>query len=150
MSVTAAAKDTEIAMALSLPDLSRFEMECLRRLWTRGEASARDIHADLGGTPSYSTVRKIIERLEAKGAVRRARMEGNAWVYRAAVRPEGMIRKEIRQFLNLLFDGSAAPLVQHLAEMDALTVEDLRVLEKLVGPGGRRAARGRAKRKRLP
>jgi predicted transcriptional regulator len=41
-----------------------------------------------------------------------------------------MIRKEIQQFLDILFDGSASPLVSHLADMDALSVEDLRELEK--------------------
>ena len=56
-------------MKRSLPDLSRFEIECLRRLWSRGEASIRLIHNDLPDGPSYSTVRKIFERLEAKGAV---------------------------------------------------------------------------------
>ena len=41
-----------------------------------------------------------------------------------------MIRKEIRRFLDSVFDGSAGPLVSHLADMDALSVEDLKELEK--------------------
>ena len=78
-----------------LPDLSRFELQCLRRLWSRGEATVRDIHEDLEDPPGYSTVRKIIERLEEKGAVVRARRDGKAWVYRSAVSPSSMIRKEM-------------------------------------------------------
>ena len=113
-----------------LPDLSRFELQCLRQLWSRGEASIREVHRDLDEAPGYSTVRKIFERLEEKGAVERVRMEGKAWVYRSTVRPASMIRKEIRRLLDVLFDGSAEPLVQHLADMNELSLADLRALEK--------------------
>ena len=121
-------------MKRSLPNLSRFEMECLRRLWNRKEASVRDIHADLQNPPSYSTVRKIFERLEEKGAIQRVRMDGKAVIYRSAVSSAAMIRKEIRRLLDTLFDGSAAPLVAHLAEMDAVSLDDLRALEARLEP----------------
>jgi BlaI family penicillinase repressor len=75
-------------------------------------------------------VRKIVERLEEKGAVERMRLEGKAWVYRPRVSSSQMIRKEIRRFLDVLFDGSAGPLVAHLAEMDAVSLEDLRLAEE--------------------
>jgi predicted transcriptional regulator len=128
-------------MARRLPDLSRFELECLRRLWKRGEASVREVHGSLEGAPTYSTVRKIFERLEDKGAVRRVRREGKAWVYRSAVPPTAMIRKEIRRFLDSVFDGSADSLVSHLAEMEELSLADLRELERQL----RRGRRGDAK-----
>ncbi len=121
-------------MKRKLPDLSRFEMECLRRLWARGEASVRDIHGELTDPPSYSTVRKIFERLEEKGAIERVGMEGNALTYRSVVPQSAMIRKEIDRFLDTLFDGSAAPLVAHLADMDALSLEDLKSLESKLEP----------------
>ena len=121
--------------ARKLPDLSRFELQCLRKLWSRGEASAREIHQDLVDPPSYSTVRKIIERLEEKGAVERVRRDGKNWIYRSAVSSSAMIRKEIRRFLDGLFDGAAAPLMAHLAEMDALSLGEVRELEKQLGAG---------------
>jgi len=124
-----------------LPDLSRFEMQCLRRLWTRGEATVREVHADLEGAPSYSAVRTIFQRLEEKGAVERARRDGKAWVYRPRVAAPAMIRKEIRRLLDTLFDGAGAPLVAHLADMDAVSLEDLRALEdRLAEEDGGRAA----------
>ncbi len=116
-------------MARRLPDLSRLEMECLRRIWSRGRATVRDVHDGLPDAPSYSTVRKIIERLEEKGAVERAGRDGKAWVYRSAVSAPAMIRKEIRRLLDTLFDGAGAPLVAHLADMDALSLEDLKEVE---------------------
>ena len=112
-----------------LPDLSRFELQCLGILWSLGTASIRDIHGALSDPPGYTTVKKIVERLEGKGAVRRVRLDGKAWLYRSIVRPRAMIRKEIRRFLASLFNGEAGPLVAHLADMDALTLEDLREIE---------------------
>ncbi len=119
----------------ALPSLSRFELQCLRKLWNRREGTVRDIHGDLDDPPSYSTVRKIMDRLEEKGAIERARKDGRAWVYRSRVSPPEMIRKEIRQFLDVAFDGSAAPLVAHLARMRELTVEDLREIEEVLAQG---------------
>jgi BlaI family penicillinase repressor len=128
----------------SLPSLSRFELQCLRKLWDRREATVREIHQDLTDPPSYSTVRKIIDRLEQKGAIERVRKDGRAWVYRSAVSPSAMLKKEIRRFLDVAFDGAAGPLVAQLARMDELTLEDLEALERTLAErgGGRAEAEG--------
>ena len=118
-----------------LPDLSRFELQCLRKLWERGEATIREIHQDLVDPPTYSTVRKIVERLEDKGAVVRVRKHERAWIYRSAIKPSAMIRKEIRRFLDVAFDGAATALVAQLADMKEVTLEDLRELERQLGSG---------------
>jgi predicted transcriptional regulator len=120
----------------TLPDLSRFELQCLRKLWNRREGTVREIHRDLVDPPSYSTVRKIVERLEEKGAIERVRKDGKAWVYRSAVSPSAMLRKEIRRFLDTAFDGAAAPLVAQLARMDEVSVKDLREIEKALAEKG--------------
>jgi len=125
-------------VARILPDLSRFEFECLRRLWKQGDATVREVHGILEDGPSYSTVRKIFERLEDKGAVKRVRREGKAWIYRSTVTPTAMIRKEIRRFLDSVFDGSADSLVSHLAEMQELSLADLREVEQQLRQDGRR------------
>lgn len=137
-------------MARSLPELSRFELECLRRLWARGEASIRDVHGDLADPPSYSTVRKIFERLEAKGAIERLRRADRAWVYRSTVAPQAMIRKEILRLLEGLFGGRGAPLVAHLADMDALSLDDVREIEsRLAARAGSRGTTRRARPKTM-
>ncbi len=129
-----------------LPHLSRFELQCLRRLWSRGEATVGDIRRDLADPPSYSTVRKIIDRLEQKGAVARVRKQGKAWVYAPSISKPAMLRKEIRRFLEVAFDGAAAPLVAQLADMNELSLEDIRQLEKHVGAGRKSRKGGKARR----
>jgi predicted transcriptional regulator len=137
---------------VKLPDLSRFELQCLKKIWDRGEATVRDIHGDFPDPPTYSTVKKIVERLEEKGAIERVRKVGNAWVYRSAVPASAMIRKEISRLLDAVFDGAAQPLVAHLADMRQVSVEDLKEIERHLrhehaegaqakGPGGDPAER---------
>jgi predicted transcriptional regulator len=120
----------EAAMTPGIPDLSRFELQCLRLVWERGEASARDVHGALTDPPSYSTVRTILTRLEEKGAIVRQRRDGKAWVYRSRLDPAAVRRREVGRFLDTLFGGRADRLVSTLADMDALSVEDLRDLER--------------------
>lgn len=114
---------------MKLPDLSRFELQCLRALWSRKEASVREIHGDLKNAPTYSTVRKIFERLEQKGAVKRVRMEARAWVYRPVVSRSAMVAKEVKRLLDGLFDGQAGSLVAHLADAHDLSLSDLARIE---------------------
>jgi BlaI family penicillinase repressor len=129
-----------------LPDLSRFELQCLRKVWSRGEATVGEIHSDLPQAPSYSTVRKIVERLERKGAIARVRKQGKAWVYAPVISKPAMLRKEIRRFLDVAFDGAAASLVAQLADMDELTLEDIKEIEKHVGGRVRRRPPGKGRR----
>ncbi len=117
-------------MPQDLPNLSRFELQCLRMLWDRGEASAKDIHEALAEPPSYSTIRTIFQRLEDKSAVERVGKNGRAVLYRPLVSRRAMVGKEVTRFIDTLFDGAAAPLVAHLADIRALDLDDLRKLER--------------------
>ena len=123
-------------MTRRLPELSRLELHCLRRLWSLGEASVRNVQESLDDEASYSTVRKIFERLEEKKAVERVRRDGAAWIYRSQVSAPDMIRKEIRRLVDVLFDGAGGPLVAHLADMDAISLDDLRAVESRLDKAG--------------
>jgi BlaI family penicillinase repressor len=125
-------------MSRSLPQLSRFELQVLRLLWARSEASVSELHGDIPDAPSYSTIRKIVERLEQKGAIERVRVDDKAVVYRATVPRTAVIRHEIRRFLDVMFDGAAGPLVAHLADMDAVSLDDLKEVERQLGKGRRK------------
>ena len=126
---------------MKLPELSRFELQCLRALWARREGSVRDVHGDLKNAPTYSTVRKIFERLEQKGAVKRVRMDARAWVYRPTVSRAAMVAKEVRRLLDGLFDGQAESLVAHLADAHDLSLSDLALLERKEPVAKKAAAR---------
>ena len=88
------------------------------------------------GSASYSTIRKILERLEKKQASERVGKAARSVLYRARVGHAAIVRREIRRFLELMFDGAAVPLLAHLADMKALELEDLRALEQALSTGG--------------
>ncbi len=110
--------------------LSRFEIEVLDILWRLGEASVREIQEVIveRKRPAYTTVQTIVQRLEQKGAVRRTRKIGNAFLFQPAITRKSVYRRLIDDVLHLL--GGSKPLVAHLVETGQLTLEDLKALEK--------------------
>ena len=46
-----------------------------------------------------------------------------------------MIRKEVKRLVDALFDGAGAPLVAHLADMNAVTLADLKEIERRLAEG---------------
>lgn len=115
--------------------LTRFELEIMRELWQLGTASVREIqeHLPEKKRPAYTTVQTIVRRLEEKGAVRRVKKIGNAFIFEATV-TRGMAHGRLITELLDLFGGSARPLIAHLAETGKLTLEDLRDLETMLSP----------------
>jgi BlaI family transcriptional regulator, penicillinase repressor len=116
--------------------LTRFELEIMELVWQLGETSVREIQEAIPekSRPAYTTVQTIMQRLEAKGAVRRTRKVGNALMFESVITRKSAYRRLIDELLDL-FGGSAQPLVAHLLESGKLTLEDLKELEK---KGGRK------------
>jgi BlaI family transcriptional regulator, penicillinase repressor len=123
-------------MARQQHRLTRFELEIMELLWKLGETSVREIQEAIPekSRPAYTTVQTIVQRLEAKGAVRRTRKVGNALMFEPVITRKSAYRRLIDELLDL-FGGSAQPLVAHLLESGKLTLEDLKELEK---KGGRK------------
>ena len=111
--------------------LSKYELEIMDVLWKLGEASVREVCDALAETkrPAYTTVQTIVQRLEAKGAVRRSRKIGNALMFEPTVTRKSAYRRVVDELLSM-FGGSASPVVSHLLESGKLTLEDLKAIEE--------------------
>ena len=114
----------------------------MEALWTLGPASVREVHDAVPGAkrrPAYTTIQTVMYRLEAKGAVRRAKKVGNALVFAAVVSRESAERAIVEDLLDA-FGGSPQPLIAHLIDSGQLTQDDLdaarRRLRELVKPKG--------------
>jgi len=84
----------------------------------------------------YATVQKQLERLEAKGFVRRDRTLF-VHVFSAAIGADELIGRHMREMADKLCEGSLAPVLSHLARTQALTDEERRALRALIdGPSG--------------
>jgi len=82
--------------------------------------------------PLGHLVQTLLRRLEKKGYLRH-HTKGKAHVFYAAVRSEEVIRRSVGDFLDRLFGGDPAPLIQYLAEHGKIRAEDIESLKKLVG-----------------
>src|ERR1043165_4386633 len=103
-------------------------------LWELGAASSvREIQEQLPEKkrPAYTTVQTIIRRLEEKGAVRRVKKIGNAFIFEPVITRQSAHHRLINELLEL-FGGSARPLMAHLAESGKLSLEDIREMESLL------------------
>lgn len=110
--------------------LTPFELEVMNVFWAAGELSIREVCESLTERkrPAYTTVQTIVQRLEQKGALRRTRKIGNAFLFEAAVTKRSAYRRIVDDFLQLF--GGAQPVVAHMLESGRLTLEDLRALEQ--------------------
>jgi len=111
-------------------NLTKFELEVMEILWDLKESSVREVQEAIHERkrPAYTTVQTIFARLEEKGAVKRTRKIGNAYLFEQLIERTSVYRRMIDDFLDL-FGGSVQPVVARLVETGKLTLEDLKALE---------------------
>jgi BlaI family transcriptional regulator, penicillinase repressor len=115
------------------PKLTKLEMQIMEALWTRSEASIREIQESFpqGKRPAYTTIQTVVYRLEGKNAVRRVKKVGNFHVFEAAVSRD-MAQRRLIDDLLALFGGRTQPVMAHLIESGRLTLADVKEAEKML------------------
>jgi BlaI family transcriptional regulator, penicillinase repressor len=115
------------------PKLSKLELKIMEALWTRGEASIREIQEAFPEKkrPAYTTIQTTVYRLEGKKAVRRVKKIGNFHVFQAEISRDAAQRRLIDDLLAL-FGGRTQPVMAHLIESRKLTLKDVKEAEKAV------------------
>jgi predicted transcriptional regulator len=97
-------------------ELPPLELECMKVVWERGEASVREIREQLAADHrplAYTTVETIMDRLARKGVVAR-RKQGKAHRY-TAVYPKAEARAQaVSALVEHFFDGSRQSLRGYL------------------------------------
>jgi predicted transcriptional regulator len=110
------------------------ELLVLQALWDQGPATIRQVverQAAAGQTSQYATVQKLLERLEAKGCVRRRR-GAEAITFEAALDRDGLIDRRLRALAEQLCGGRLTPLVTRLVRALRLTAQDRQALRALI------------------
>ncbi len=117
----------------STPQLGPFEQQLLREVWSRGDATVRELieHGELH--QAYTTVMTTMDRLYKKGLLSRV-AEGRAFRYTPRLTSEELQRGAaidgIRQLLGS-GDTSSLPLsylVEALSAHDAQLLDELQIL----------------------
>lgn len=110
--------------------LSRREREILDVIFALGgEASADDIREKLSDPPSYSAVRAMLAKLEAKGAVKH-REKGLKYVYSPTTPRKTARRSAFRRLIDVFFEGSKEQAVTALLAEEKWTEEELEQLAR--------------------
>ena len=117
---------------MTQPALSRREREILEVIFAIGdEASAEDIRERLSDPPSYSAVRAMLAKLEAKGAVKH-KEKGLRYVYSPTM-PRGKARKSaLRRLVDVFFGGSKEQAVTALLNDEQWSDDELDELAKQI------------------
>jgi BlaI family transcriptional regulator, penicillinase repressor len=111
---------------LSIPDS---ELDVLKVLWDRGQATVRDVLETLreaghvgnkDGKPwSYATVATLLDRLETKKVIESDRSD-QAFTYRPVVSVRDVQRKRVESLVDKLYQGEPGLLVLHLLKSHPL------------------------------
>ncbi|MEO1729128.1 MAG: BlaI/MecI/CopY family transcriptional regulator [Pseudomonadota bacterium] len=114
--------------------ISDAEHAIMEALWDqKGDASAQDIFDTVGEARDWSlaTVKTLLSRLVQKQAVS-TRPDGRRFLYSPLMARDDYVGGESRRLVDKLFGGKAASLVAHLAESEALTMDDLTEIEQIL------------------
>jgi predicted transcriptional regulator len=119
---------------MGTPEITETELSLLNELWQRPSATVQELTEALYGHTQpalLATVRKLLDRMAAKGCVTRDR---TWWPHRyiAALKREDLAGNRLQAAADELFDGDLAPLLTHLVRSQRLTAKDRENLRKVL------------------
>jgi predicted transcriptional regulator len=128
---------------MTLPKLTKLELQIMETFWTRGACSVREIQEAFPEKkrPAYTTVQTTVYRLETKKALRLVKTIGKAKVFDAAITRDQAQTRLIDDLLSL-FGGDVKPVMARLVDSGKLTLEHVKDAEAMV-----REHRGKEKSK---
>jgi predicted transcriptional regulator len=128
------------------------ELEALKVLWDRGQATVREIADAMNAAATqngndelaYTTVLSLLQVMEQKGLVDHRR-EGKAYTYFPLVKRESTFRQLAGTFLDKVFDGAVAEYLVHALESKRMSAAELDELESMLAAARQRADKQRRK-----
>ncbi len=121
-------------MNKQFPDLPDAELSVLQALWEHGPATIRQLTDAIypqGTDAHYSTVQKLLDRLEAKGCITRNR-DSWAHTFQAVLGRNELIGHRLEAMAEKLCGGSLTPLLTNLVRSKRLTARERREIRKLM------------------
>jgi BlaI family transcriptional regulator, penicillinase repressor len=116
---------------MSLPKLTKLELQIMDALWNRGPSAIREIQEAFPepDRPAYTTVQTTVYRMERKEVLRRVKKISNAHIFEAVISRNAAQGRLIDELLSL-FGGRTQPVMAHLVESGRLTLADVKEAEK--------------------
>lgn len=115
-------------------DITDAEWTIMNAVWDhRGGVTARDVHDAVRPETgwAYTTVKTMLDRLSAKGAVATER-DGKTLRFRALITRGTARRAAARSLLRKAFGGDAGSLVHHLVRSEKLSPGEREELRRML------------------
>ena len=114
-------------------DLSDLQLDVVRVLWRRKEATAAEVQAalDTDRGLALTTVSTLLTRLEKRGLVTH-RTEGRTFYYRATVTEPEVRHSMLGSLVDTVFKGDPTELVSQLLSAKDLSPDDLDRIRAMV------------------
>lgn len=116
-----------------MTELTELQIDILRVLWERGEASVGDVWETMHPRRglAQTTIATLLTRLERRGVVSR-RAEQRTYVYRAEVSERDVRQSMVGGLTEQMFDGDVTALVNHLLTSHEMAPGDLARLRAMI------------------
>lgn len=109
------------------------ELEILRVLWDKGQATVREVHETLSEhkDAGYTTTLKLMQIMFEKGLVTRDD-SSKTHVYQANVSKENTQQQMVGKMINSLFGGSSTQLVMRALGNQTPSKDELNEIQQLL------------------
>ena len=114
--------------------LTELETDIMLALWERGESTVAEVREYLARSRSlaHTTIITMLDRMCAKGVVRKVAGESKAKRYRPVLRRELVADRLLSNVRRRFFDGSSASLFAHLLESGEVDEAELAEIRSLL------------------
>jgi predicted transcriptional regulator len=116
------------------------ELEILKVLWDQGPSSVRAVHRRLLASEpdlAYNTVQTLLRIMDANKGLVGHHLDGRTFIYTARYTRDA----STASFLERVFDGAAAALVQSLLRSERVSAAELEQMHALIAEARRRNGR---------
>ena len=109
--------------------LTELQQAILDFIWANGGSTSEQVREALLPTHRLkdSSVRTLLRRLEERGFLRH-RLDGSAFLYEAAVRPQSIAARAVRHIIEKFCAGSAEQFLHGMVDEKVLTMKEIRGL----------------------
>ncbi len=109
------------------------ELEILQVLWTKGQATVREVHEELASIKDsgYTTTLKLMQIMFEKGIVKRDD-SSKTHIYQANISRESTQKQMVGKMVNSLFGGSSTQLVMQALGNASPSKDELDEIQKML------------------
>ena len=110
--------------------LTSGELEVMKILWEHGSLKPTEIQERFPRLIKNAALRAALLVLLEKGHVTR-KMIGTAYYYKTKTPRQGTFKKMVRHLTNVFCEGSPTTLITQLIQIEKLSDEDIRELQRI-------------------